>query len=93
MKETGDEVPLRHHSAPEKGWRVKLKTAAQASNQSYSFYLFQPQDKNSTVIRRRRTPQEMRKRETGKGFHTTGPAHLSLISVAGILVLANLLSE
>lgn len=63
------------------GWRAKLKTAAQASNQSYCF-TFQPQDRSSTVARKRAGNTTGNERETKKGFHTTGPthtAHLSLI--------------
>lgn len=45
VRETGDEVPLRHQFRVEesererkkRSWRAKLKTAAQPSNQSYSF--------------------------------------------------------
>lgn len=42
-------MPLRHQSkAEEKDWRAKLKTAAQASNQSYCS-TFLAQDGGSTV--------------------------------------------
>lgn len=70
MKETGDEVPLRHHSAPEKGWRVKLKTAAQASNQSYSFTSSSLKTKTAQSLgEEEETPQEMRESgRLGRGF-------------------------
>lgn len=72
--ETGDEVPLRHQVQEEKkrAGGLKLKTAAQASNQSHCFYLPASRQRQQQSLRKEQeTPQEMRQseREEGVSYH------------------------